>query len=299
MKSVTIPNSIGSINSSIFEDCQIEILYYDYNRNADLQQNEIKELFIGDNVTVVYDTFRNACLKKISLGKKVSKIKANAFDGSSIEEFTITVEEPPYCESNIFGTQDLSNATLYVPESKTDYYMTTEPWSQFGKILTLNGEAPAGPEKCETPVITYTDGKLRFTCETDGVKFTSNISCADAQSYDADEIELSGCYDISVVATKEGFVDSNTASAKLYWLSPADQPNNIISAEKRGVVVCAAGGGISISGLANDERVDFYDADGKTLGSATAVDGSVFFSAKAGSIVIAKIGKESIKIVVR
>ena len=214
LTSVTIPNSVTSLGLGAFANCTIDKLFYDVNGNSDLGLKKVNELYIGENVSVVYDNFKYQGLKKIYLGKKVSQIMANAFEGSNIEEFTITGNEPPYCYPYVFLRQNLSGATLYVPESKTEYYMTTEPWSEFGSIKAL-------------------------------------------------------------------------------------QTDDIISAEKRGVVVCAAGGGISISGLANDERVDFYDADGKTLGSATAVDGSVFFSAKAGSIVIAKIGKESIKIVVR
>ena len=38
--------------------------------------------------------------------------------------------------------------------------------------------------------------------------------------------------------------------------------------------------------------------DGKALGSAKSIDGSVSFSAKQGTVVVAKIGKESVKIIV-
>ena len=53
-----------------------------------------------------------------------------------------------------------------------------------------------------------------------------------------------------------------------------------------------------ISGLKTNEKVDFYGVDGKILGSATAINGSVSFSAQQGTIIIAKIGKESVKITV-
>ena len=254
---------------------------------------------MGDNITTVYDSFSKIRLKKIVLGKKINTIRANAFESSKLEEFTITGEEPPYCYPNIFGTQDLSNATLYVPESKTDYYKTTEPWSNFGKILTLSGDTPAEPEKCGTPSISYEDGKLNFTCETADVQFASSISCADVRSFDTDEVELTACYDISVTAKKDGLLNSETATAKLYWLTPSDQSDNINTVEKRGIVIYSAGGNINISGLDNNERVDFYDADGKTLGTTTAIDGTAFFSAKSGTIIIVKIGKESIKVVVK
>lgn len=299
LTSVTIPNSVTSFGDDILRNCILDKLYFDVNGQYFLGSFSLNELYIGDSVTIVYENYGYSGMKKISLGKKVSQIRANAFADSYLEEFTITGEEPPYCYPNIFGTQDLSNATLYVPESKTEYYMTTEPWSKFGKILTLSGESPAEPEKCAAPSISFENGKLIFTCETDGVKFESSISCADAKSFDTDEIELSGCYDIYATATKEGLLNSETTTAKLYWMAPADKEDNINMIEKRGVVIYSAGGNINISGLENNERVGFYDADGKSLGSTTAIEGSTFFSAKAGTVVLVKIGKDSIKVVVR
>ena len=65
----------------------------------------------------------------------------------------------------------------------------------------------------------------------------------------------------------------------------------------RGIAIQSAGGFINISGLDNNEKIDFFGVDGKALGSAKSIDGSVSFSAKQGTVVVANIGKESIKIV--
>ena len=77
-----------------------------------------------------------------------------------------------------------------------------------------------------------------------------------------------------------------------------DTPTNINTAKTRGVVIQSAGGFITLSGLDTNERVDFYAIDGVALGSATATDGTATFSAKSDTIVVAKIGKESVKIAV-
>ena len=77
-----------------------------------------------------------------------------------------------------------------------------------------------------------------------------------------------------------------------------DTPTNINTAKTRGVVIQSAGGFITLSGLDTNERVDFFAIDGVALGSATATDGTATFSAKSGTIVVAKIGKESVKIAV-
>lgn len=73
---------------------------------------------------------------------------------------------------------------------------------------------------------------------------------------------------------------------------------NVQSHEKNEMEVRSSNGFIIITGLDNNEQVEFYATDGKTLGSAKSINGSVSFLAKQGSFVVAKIGKESVKIAV-
>ena len=279
-------------------------LYYDCSVNPHIDIYSLKELYIGDNVSIVYDYFNGINLNKIVLGKKVSQIKRGAFSNSQIEEFTITGEEPPYLYPNVFGSQDLSNATLYVPESKTEYYQTTEPWSKFGKILTLSGETPSEPEKCATPSISFSDGKLQFTCETEGAECYYMLNCSDVRTgetiAEGKNVAMSACYDITFYAKSEGFINSDVATAKLYWLpsSGSLETDNINTTAMRGIAIQSAYGFINISGLNTNERVDLFGVDGKALCSATAINGSVSFSAQQGTIIIAKIGNESVKIAV-
>ena len=302
LTSVSIPNSVTSIGNYAFQYCPIEELYYDCSIEPSIGTNYLKKLTVGDNILVVYDYFSYVNLKKITLGKNVTQIRAEAFESSQIEDFTITGEEPPYLYPNVFGTQDLSKATLNVPESKIEYYQTTEPWSLFGKVLTLSGETPKDPEKCSTPSILFSEGKLQFTCNTEGAKFYYTLNSTDVKQsetlVEANSVALSACYEISCWAKAEGFVNSDVATAKLYWLPTSDIGTNINTAKTRGIVIQSAGGFITLSGLETNERVDFYAIDGAALGSATATDGTATFSAKSGTIVVAKIGKESVKIAV-
>ena len=71
------------------------------------------------------------------------------------------------------------------------------------------------------------------------------------------------------------------------------------AAKTRGVVIQSAAGFITISGLGSSEQIDFYASDGKSLGSAKAMGGTATFAAQSGSGVVAKIGKESVKIAVK
>ena len=214
MTSVTIPNSVTNISESAFKGCKIKKLYYDCLVNPYIEPDYLKELTIGDNLTIVLDYFKSASLTKIVLGKNVNYIKSEAFYDSKLKEFTITGEEPPYLYPNVFGTQDLSKAILYVPESKIDYYKITEPWSGFGTIKALES----------TSVKTIKD---------------------------------------------------------------------------RGISIHTSNGFVTLSGLNTDEQVSFYTADGRELGTVKAIDGTAHFAAQSGTVVIAKIGKESIKISIK
>ena len=198
----------------------------------------------------------------------------------------------------------MSKATLYVHESKTGYYQTTEPWSKFGKILTLSGDTPEEPQKCSTPSISYSDGQLQFTCETEGAQCYYTLNNSDVKTGETiaenNNVNLSACYDITCYAKAEGFINSDVVTAKLYWLTSSGSLDSSINAAKsRGVVIQSAAGFINISGLDYSEQVDFFATDGKALGSAKAMGGIATFVAQSGSVVVAKIGKESVKIAVK
>ena len=145
------------------------------------------------------------------------------------------------------------------------------------------------------------DGKLTFSCATEEVEYVSEVTCSDVSKYYSNEINLAACYDITVTAMKTGFVNSDVATAKLYWLTSSGSldETSINNVSMRGIAIQSDGGFITISGLDKNETVSFYATDGKNLGFSTAINGTTFFTAKSGSVVIAKFGNESIKILVK
>ena len=133
------------------------------------------------------------------------------------------------------------------------------------------------------------------------------------------EIENVYCYAETVPSTKtDAFSNSNIEYATLHVPASAIEAYKttepwsafgtfktiegtvgIESVEDRGIAIQSADGFVTISGLDNNEKVSFYGIDGKTLGTATAINGTTSFAAQSGSIVVATIGKESIKISVK
>ena len=237
-------------------------------------------------------------MTSVTIPNSVASIGGEAFAKcSNLENVYCYAEKVPSTYDSAFEGSYIEYSTLHVPGSALSSYQATAPWSGFGTIKALGGTEPE-TKKCEKPVISYANGELDFTCSTEGVEFASEIKCKDVKKFNTSKVSLSACYDISVTATKAGYDNSDVATAKLYWLPTSDIGTNINTAKTRGVVIQSAGGFITLSGLDTNERVDFYAIDGVALGSATATDGTATFSAKSGTIVVAKIGKESVKIAV-
>ena len=164
------------------------------------------------------------------------------------------------------------------------------------------GEDNKPVTQCSTPSVSYGEGKLMFACATAGAKYHYTITDTDIKSdalSENGEVSLSAAYNISVYATADGYKASDKAEATLYWINAnLDTGTNINMVKIRGVVASAHDGIICLSGLDNGEVVKFYAADGKYLGSSVAANGAASYAVNE-SLVIAKVGKDSIKIAVK
>ena len=286
LTSITIPNSVTSIGSDAFSYC-----------------SGLTSVTIPNSVTSIGDkTFYNCSgLTSITIPNSVISIWEEAFANcSNLENLYCYAEKIPFLGNNIFKDSYIKYATLHVPSSAITYFQTTKPWSEFGTIKALEGTNEE-TNKCETPTISFVDGELVFNCATEGVEYISEIKSDDIKKFYTDKVSLAACYGITVTAMKPGYDNSDVATAKLYWLTSSGslEGAGINNVSMRGIAIQTAGGFINISGLDNNEKVSFYGIDGKSLGSATAINGTTSFAAQSGSIVVTKIGKENIKIAVK
>lgn len=159
------------------------------------------------------------------------------------------------------------------------------------------------PNQCAVPTISYADGKLTFASSTPNAEYHYTITDTDMASdtYSKDGIvKLYAAYNISVYATADGYKASDKATATLYWVKANLQNNttNINQTATRGIIATSNDGIVTLSGLNNSEIVRFYTVDGKQIGTAKAINGTAS-QAVSESIVIAKIGNQTIKIAVK
>ena len=114
-------------------------------------------------------------MTSVTIPNSVTSIWDEAFAKcSNLENLYCYAENISYLGSNIFSGSYIEYATLHVPSSALSYYQTTPPWSRFGTIKTLEG-TDGGTKKCETPTISFVDGKLTFSCATEGVEYASVV----------------------------------------------------------------------------------------------------------------------------
>ena len=287
LTSITIPSSVTYLGDGCFTRC-----------------SGLTSITIPSSVTYLGDDCFSNCigLTSVTIPSSVTYLGHNCFaDCSNLESIYFIGRKPARIISNAIPKACI----IYVPaEGLQDYKDALGPDYKF--IYTWNPNGSGDDDKpvtsCATPSVFYGAGRLKFSCETAGAKYHYTISdkdmATDALSEDGN-VTLSAAYDISVYATADGYSASEKVKATLYWVNAnLENATNINQARTRGVVASAHDGIVSISGLDNGEMVKFYAADGKLIGSSSAVDGTAS-CAVSETMVIAKFGDNAIKVAVK
>ena len=225
-------------------------------------------------------------------------------DCKNIENLYCSAEKVPYTYADPFKDAYVEYATLHVPAASLEAYKSTAPWSSFGKIVALEGDAPETP-KCETPTIAYENGELVFSCATEGAEFISDITDEDIKKHYDSKVKLNVTYNISVYATAAGYENSDAATATHCWIETEPKSeeltDGVTELKAYPVLIQSKDGQITIQGVADKAKVEVYTIGGVEAGSGIATNGTVTIntSMNSGEIAIVKIGEKSVKIVVK
>lgn len=269
LTSVNLPKSIRKIGNLSFKNCK-----------------ELTCVFIPNSVLSIGDEAFASCYKlsQLKLPESITEIGINTFgDCRGLEMIEIPTSVKRIGEYAFCGCHGLSS--INIPNS----------------VFEIGHDA-----------FFYCIGLKNIYLPESVLTISERVFC------ECNNIENVYCYARSVPNTGyNAFESSNANNATLYvpslslsaykstapWsgfgtLKAIEGTEDIKSIKDRGIAIQSSDGFINISGLDNNEKIDFFGVDGKALGSAKSIDGSVSFSAKQGTVVVAKIGKESIKIVV-
>ena len=287
LTSITIPSSVTRLGIYCFSGC-----------------SGLTSITIPSSVTSLYESCFANCssLTSIKIPSSVTYMGNECFSGCKALKtvyFEGKVPEIDYLGTGISYTSNIKVPAEYLQEYKKALgsdYLYISAWNP---NELDDDDKPVAP--CATPTISYESGELKFACETAGAKYHYTISSRDMTTNaisDDGKASLSATYHISVYATADNHTASPKAEATLYWINANLETTNINPTKTRGIVASAHDGIVSISGLYNGEVVKFYAVDGKLLGSSSAVDG-VASCAVSESMVIAKIGMDTIKVLIK
>ena len=311
LTSITIPSSVKRLGESCFEGCirltsfTIPACVTKLERYCFSRCVGLTSITIPSSVKEVDDHCFEGCfnLTSITIPSSVESLDAHCF---SYCENLASIYFKGKLPSASYSSLDIpKNCVIKVPaEYLLDYKKAFGPDYKYVPVWDHDesGDNDNSSARCATPIISYVAGRLKFSCDTEGAKYYYTISdkdmATDALSEDGNVL-LSAAYNISAYATADGYITSKNAEATLYWINAnLENVTNINQTRTRGVVASAHDGIVCISGLDNGEVVKFYAADGKLIGSSSAVDGTAS-CAVSETMVIAKFGDNAIKVAVK
>ena len=273
-----------------------------YAKHLYIGDREVTNLVIPYNTTIIWvNAFAGGnSFKSVSLQENIKEIYDDAFkECNNIETVLCYAQVPPFLSTTAFTSKVFLHATLIVPKGCKEKYQNDQYWRAFQNIIEIGEQSPI--MQCEKPIISYSHGQLNFYSDTPGATYKYTISSKDITDNNVSLngiADITGIYNIYAYAIADGYKQSNTTQATLYWLNANIETTNINQAKTRGIVVSCHDGFILISGLDNNESVSFYTVDGKALGTQKAISGTVSYAIGSNAqIVIARIGENSIKII--
>ena len=303
LMSITIPQSVSEICSQAFLKCEnLETVFIlgkaTIGINAFKDCNNLTSITLPDNVTNIGNyAFKNcSSLTSITIPNGVTSIGYEVFyDCGSLTSITSKAVTPPSIKNSdtFYGVN--KSIPVYVPAVSVEAYKSAEYWSDFSNII--------GTEKCATPIISYENGKVKVTCDTEGAVVKTKLDIENDMAYESLEFDLIPTYTLTAYATKDQHEDSDVATLTLCWI-PCDgqhMTTEVTSIPSKPVFIQSQGGTITLSGLADDIEVAAYDLAGELLDATTAIGDTATLSTNLnqGDVVILKIGNNSIKIVVK
>ena len=179
-------------------------------------------------------------LEKVTLNEEIKQIRSFAFKNcQALTELCCKATVPPAVYPNAFSGTNLGNVTLFVPDGSIEAYSKDDIWSKFGTIKTFSGEEVG---RCATPTISFVDGKLEVSCETEGAVCYYSMGTAILPSTDFTKFEQSADCSrevsvmVSAYAVAEGYTQSEIATT-IVKLGMNVTKSDTVFVEKRDTII--------------------------------------------------------------
>ena len=280
LETVSFPEGLKTIDSYSFKGCK-----------------SLTTITIPESVTILKGFTDCIGLTTITIPRNVTDVYF--YGCENLLKIYSYIEEPRDIAypSTAFTKNSYYSGTLYVPKGTIEKYKSKEGWKSFTWIEEMSG---SDDKKCATPVLSYSNKELKYDCDTNGATIHETIKCSDAATaIFSGSHKLNAVYEISAYATADGYSQSETITAKLFWVDGSLESSNInnVRANTRGILIQNDDDFLRISGLNDNEQVIIYDISGRQLDAAKSVNGTAIFNINnVDKLVVVKVGNDSIKV---
>ena len=238
LKKAHLGNPVTKIQNYLFYDCT-ELETMEYNSNC-------KPTVVGE-----YSFYGCKGLKNIVIPAKVTSVGQYALANcSAMAELTSMAAVPPTCNNYAFDGIDKSTCKLIIPEGTKADYQSAAQWKEFLLVEEKEFDDEAGKEQCATPTIAFVGGKLTFATATEGADCVWTLASTGGNSGRNTAIEVPSVFELTVYATKDGWKNSDHATALLVWGDADVEGDNVIRLGGAGGKTCDVNG---------DGKVDVAD----------------------------------------
>ena len=218
--SLVIPDNVATINEGAFSNMSrlasiklpkglTAISNYAFSGLESLTLLEIPEgvKTIGEGAIQT-----NRKMASVVIPSSVESIGQYAFfNCMSLKDVNCKAKSVPTASENTFYLYE--DATLHVPAASVSLYEEAEPWKNFKAVVPLDDIQEK--QQCSIPTIEIVNGRLKLSCETEGVIFKTSFSFEGGNgTAEGDDIPIAAttiCH-FNVYATKEGYYDSKTVT---------------------------------------------------------------------------------------
>ena len=234
LTSIFIPNKVTAIEDYAFQGCtkltfiRIPKGVTSVGKKAFAGCSKLSELYCyAKTVPTTYgDSFDDSNVNSVTLyvpAGCVSKYKAKApwnrfSDFSEIPNYALTY----MLDGVVYKSyrEEEGNSINPEPDPTKEGY-TFSGWSEIPLTMPAHDVTITGTfvedtrVKCALPTISIENGKVRFGCETEGVTYHYNIVSLGSVSGEGNDVELKNTYSVTVYATKEGYINSDSVTAEI------------------------------------------------------------------------------------
>lgn len=215
-KSIIIHENVSNIGYKSFANC-----------------NDLKDVYIHS--TKIPETnisaFQNSNIENVTLhvpAESVDAYKA-ASPWKGFKEIVQIVEDQNQkytltymVDGDVYKSYEVKAGSTIIPiDEPTKEGYTFSGWSEIPEEMPAHDVIVTGTfikdplGTCAAPTISVVGDKLTFCCETEGVTYHYNVSCSYENSGEGDSVELQAVYNVSVYATKDGYIKSDTVTKEI------------------------------------------------------------------------------------